>query len=30
MLGGTLGKMMGFDTAKKFAPVAPSGEVLAV
>ena len=30
MLGGTLGKMMGFDTSKKFAPVAPTGEVLAV
>ena len=30
MLGGTLGAMMGFDTSRKFAPVAPTGEVLAV
>ena len=30
MLGGTLAKIVGFDDSKKFAPVAPTGEVLAV
>jgi hypothetical protein len=30
MLGGTLAKMMGFDSSTKFAPVAPTGEVLPV
>jgi hypothetical protein len=30
MLGGTLANMMGFDSSKKFAPVAPTGEVLPV
>jgi len=30
MLGGTLAKMMGFDASRKFAPVAPTGEVLGV
>jgi hypothetical protein len=30
MLGGTLAKIVGFDASKKFAPVAPTGEVLSV
>jgi hypothetical protein len=30
MLGGTLAKIMNFDTSKKFAPVTPNSEYLPV
>jgi hypothetical protein len=30
MLGGTLAKIMGFDTAKKFAPITPSSQPASV